>query len=294
MEGEETMGIVERLFDVSGRTAIVTGASSGLGVAFSRAFSEAGMNVVLAARRTDRLEELAQELSKAGGEIEVATCDVADSSQVAAMANQAVRRFGGVDVLVNNAGQTDGGPVPEKHPEEMFEQIVRVNLNGLWFCCKQVGAHMLERGKGGSIINISSVLGLGGQQNYPPGYMATKAAVINLTKTLACSWADRQVRVNAIAPGWYPSEMSGPWLGNPAFLEFVESQTPMGRVGDPEELLGALLYLASDASKYVTGQTLAVDGGYSAGVGHCAMPQEIVSFIEAAVPDGLGVSIVPE
>ncbi len=288
------MGVVERLFDVSGKTAIVTGASSGLGASFARTLSEAGMNVVLAARRTERLEELAEELSKTGAGAEAVTCDVADSSQIAAMVQRTVSRFGGVDVLVNNAGQTDGGPVPEKMPDEMFEQIVRVNLNGLWFCCKHVGAHMLQRGKGGSIINIASILGLGGQQNYPPGYMATKAAVINLTKTLACSWADRGVRVNAIAPGWYPSEMTGPWLGNPHFLTHVETQTPMGRVGDPGELQGALLYLASDASSYVTGQTLAVDGGLSASIGALPFTPEILEFIEAAVPDGLGVRITPK
>lgn len=288
------MRALQKLFDVSGKTAIVTGASSGLGVEFARAFSEAGMNVMLAARRTERLETLASELSSSGTEAAAVTCDVADSSQVAGMLERTVDRFGGVDVLVNNAGQTDGGPVPEKHPDDMFEQIVRVNLNGLWFCCKYVGAHMLRRGRGGSIINIASILGLGGQHNYPPGYMATKAAVINLTKTLACSWADRGVRVNAIAPGWYPSEMTGPWLGNPDFLKHVEAQTPMGRVGRPEELLGALLYLASDASSYVTGHTLVVDGGLSASLGAPPMSPEITSFIETAVPNGLGVRITPE
>jgi NAD(P)-dependent dehydrogenase (short-subunit alcohol dehydrogenase family) len=288
------MGIVERLFKVSGRTAIVTGASSGLGVNFARAFSEAGMNVVLAARRTEKLEELTAELKESGTKAEAITCDVADSSQIAAMVKKTVARFGGIDVLVNNAGQSDGGPVPEKLPDEMFEQIVRVNLNGLWFCCKQVGAHMLKRGKGGSIINVASVLGLGGQQNFPPGYMATKAAVINLTKTLACSWADRGVRVNAIAPGWYPSEMTGPWLGNPLFLKHIEAQTPMGRVGDPEELIGALLYLASDASSFMTGQTLAVDGGLTASIGSQPLSPEVLGFIEEAVPGGLGVRITPE
>ncbi|MGW8181193.1 MAG: SDR family NAD(P)-dependent oxidoreductase, partial [bacterium] len=274
------MSIFETLFAVSGKTAVVTGASSGLGVSFAKAFAEAGMNVVLTARRTEKLEDLAAELSRSGTAAEAVTCDVTDSSNVASMVERTIERFGGVDVLVNNAGQTDGGPVPEKLPDEMFEQIVRVNLNGLWYCCKQVGAHMLKRGKGGSIVNIASVLGLGGQQNYPPGYMATKAAVINLTKTLACSWADRGVRVNAIAPGWYPSEMTGPWLGNPDFLKHVEAQTPMGRVGEPEELLGALLYLASDASSYMTGQTLAVDGGLTASIGSQPLSPQILRFIE--------------
>jgi gluconate 5-dehydrogenase len=221
------------------------------------------------------------------------TCDVAEPSQVAAMVDHAVSRFGGVDVIVNNAGVTDGGPVPEKMPDAMFDHAVRVNLNGLWYCCKYAGAHMLQRGRGGSIINIASILGMGGQQNFPPAYMATKAAVINLTRTLACSWADRGVRVNGIAPGWYPSEMTGPWLGNPDFLKHVEAQTPMGRVGDPNELLGALLYLASDASSYMTGQTLAVDGGLTASIGSQPLSPEIVRFIEAAVPDGMGVGIKP-
>ena len=288
------MSTLERLFNVSGKTAIVTGASSGLGVHFARALAEAGMNLVLAARRTDRLEELAGELSGSGAGAEAVTCDVADPAQVAAMVDKAVGRFGGIDVIVNNAGVTDGGPVPEKLPDDMFDHAVRVNLNGLWYCCKYAGAHMLRRGQGGSIINIASILGLGGQQNFPPAYMATKAAVINLTRTLACSWADRGVRVNAIAPGWYPSEMTGPWLGNPDFLKHVEAQTPMGRVGNPEELLGALLYLASDASSYMTGQTLAVDGGITASIGSRPFSPQIIRFIEEAMPDGLGVRIKPD
>ncbi len=152
---------------------------------------------------------------------------------------------------------------------------------------------MLRDGKGGSIINIASILGLGGQQNLAPAYLSTKAAVINLTRTLACSWGDRGVRVNAIAPGWFPSEMTEPFFAAPAFFERIKGQSPMGRVGDPPELAGALLLLASNASSYITGQTLVVDGGSSASIGAPPFSEEVFAEFASAVPDGLGERIMP-
>ncbi len=282
------------LFDITGKTAIVTGASSGLGVTFATVLAERGANVVLAARRTERLEEVAGKIVQGGGKAISVTCDVSDSAQVKHMVATAVERFGRVDILVNNAGQVvDGGPVPERLPDELFEQTVRVNLLGTWYCCREVGAHMLRDGKGGSIINISSIMGLGGQQNIAPAYLSTKAAVINLTRTLACSWGDRGVRVNAIAPGWFPSEMTEPYFAAPAFFERIKGQAAMRRVGDPSELAGALLLLASNASSFMTGHTLVVDGGLTASVGAAPFSEEVFAEFASAVPNGLGERIMP-
>ena len=282
------------LFDITGKTAIVTGASSGLGEVFSNIFAERGANLVLAARRTERLEEVAEKIVQGGGEAIAVSCDVGDAAQVKQMVATAAERFGRVDILVNNAGQVaDGGPVPERLPDELFEQTVRVNLLGTWYCCREVGERMLRDGKGGSIINISSIMGLGGQQNHPAAYFSTKAAVINLTRTLACSWGDRGVRVNAIAPGWFPSEMTESFFAAPAYFERIKGQAALRRVGDTSELAGALLLLASNASSFITGHTLVVDGGYSASIGAPPFSEEVLAEFASTVPDGLGERIMP-
>ena len=152
---------------------------------------------------------------------------------------------------------------------------------------------MLADGQGGSIINIASILGLGGLADASASYQASKAAVVNLTRSLACSWGNRGVRVNAIAPGWFPSEMTAGIFGMPGFLDWAKSLAAMKRIGDPEELVGPLLFLASAASSFVTGHTLVVDGGYSAGVGCCSLPGGVYQTLAAAVPHGLGIPITP-
>src|SRR5262245_2966750 len=203
----------EELFSVAGKTAVVTGSSSGLGVVFAQTLARAGARVVLAARRVDKLQEVARQIERHGGLAEVNICDVGDSAQVEKLMEAAWTRFGRVDVMVNNAGIVpDGGIMPEKLPHDIFEQTVRTNLLGVWYCCRAAGARMLTDGKGGSIINIASIAGMAGWKDHPPAYQSTKAAVINLTRNLACSWADRRVRVNAIAPGWFPSEMTEPFF----------------------------------------------------------------------------------
>ena len=179
------------LWDLSGRTAIVTGASSGLGVTFSEALAGAGADVVVAARRSDRLEELAGRIEALGGRALAVTCDVADPGQVAGVARAAVDRFGRLDMMVCNAGTAgDAGPMAEQLPHELFEWTVRVNLLGHWYGCRDAGAVMLAQGSG-SIVNVASTAGLGGIQHFPPAYQASKAAVINLTRNLALSWAGR-------------------------------------------------------------------------------------------------------
>lgn len=286
---------LDTLFDLTGRTAIVTGASAGLGVTFAEVLASKGANVVLAARRLERLQDVAASLTAAGATALPLACDVSDAAQVQALVAQTVERFGRIDILVNNAGiVADMGPVPERLPHALFQQTVQVNLLGVWYCCREVGARMLSDGKGGSIINVSSILGLGGQQNFPPAYQATKAAVINLGRALACSWADRGVRVNALVPGYFPSEMTEAFFASPALLAHVQAQAPMGRTGRPEELAGAVLYLASDASSFMTGQTMVVDGGFSASLGTLPLTDELLGLFEAVTPDGLGQRIMPQ
>jgi NAD(P)-dependent dehydrogenase (short-subunit alcohol dehydrogenase family) len=276
------------LFDLTGKTALVTGASSGLGVVFAEALARAGARVVLAARRVDRLQEVARKLEASGAATLVTPCDVTDPAQVEAMAATATERFGRVDIVVNNAGQAaDGAAVPERLPHDAFEQTMRVNLLGTWYCCRAFGQRMLADGQGGSIINISSIAGLAGIGDFPVAYQVSKAAVLNLTRNLACSWADRKVRVNAIAPGWFPSEMTDQVLSAPVFLAWTKKMCPMGRLGEVRELVGPLILLASDASSFVTGHTLAVDGGIAATVGGTSIPAEWFETLSRVVPGDL-------
>ncbi len=287
------MGITDR-FLLTGKTAIVTGASSGLGVSFAEALSQAGANVVLAARRVEKLDDVASAIKAAGGTVLVQECDVTDSASVAAMVAAAWARFGRVDILVNNAGvAAEAGFFPERIPDDLFMATINTNVNGLYWCCREVAQRQLADGKGGSIINISSIMGLGASQNLASAYQASKGAVVNLTKNLGVSWADRGVRVNCIAPGWFPSEMTTGWFAVPEFLDRFQNSAPMARVGDPDELTGALLFFASDASSFVTGQTLAVDGGVTAASGTAALYSAELYAAQAALMGEAGTPIRP-
>jgi NAD(P)-dependent dehydrogenase (short-subunit alcohol dehydrogenase family) len=257
------MSGVEELFGLTGRVAVVTGASSGLGVGFARALGEAGAHLVLAARRVDRLESLAAELGEAGIEVLPVACDVTDVSQVEALKDACLERFGKVDVLVNNAGTTEVVPA-ENESEEAFLRVLNVNLNGTFHCAQRFGRVMLEAGRG-SIINVASIFGMVGSGSIPQaGYVASKGAVVNMTRELAAQWARRGVRVNAIAPGFFRSEMTEEMFSDERSMNWVRRKTPAGRPGEVEELAGAVVFLASDASSYVIGQTIAVDGGWTA------------------------------
>jgi NAD(P)-dependent dehydrogenase (short-subunit alcohol dehydrogenase family) len=257
------MRSIAEIYDLTGKTALVTGASSGLGVTFAQALAQQGANVVLAARRVEQLKTVAESLAPAA--TLCVRCDIGDPAQVKAAFGEAVERFGRVDIAVNNAGIVpDAGMRPERVPPEVFEQNVRVNLLGTFYCCREAGQIMLADGEGGSIINNASLAGVIGLGNFPAAYQAVKAGMINLTRNLAASWADRGVRVNALAPGWFPSEMTEGPFAIPVFNQWVTNMAPMRRIGRVEELAPALLFLASDASSFVTGQTLVVDGGISA------------------------------
>lgn len=245
------------MFRLDGKVAIVTGASSGLGVAFARALAEAGADVALGARRADRLEETAQLVRDAGRRVITVATDVADPEQCQALVDATVEQLGRVDVLVNNAGVGTAVPATRETPEQ-FRGVVDVNLHGCYWMAQACGRVM---GPGSSIINISSVLGITTAGLPQAAYAASKAGLIGLTRDLAQQWTGRKgIRVNAIAPGFFTSEMTDQYP--PGYLEEQQRQRiPAGRKGDPAELAATAVYLASPAAGYVTGQTLPVDGG---------------------------------
>lgn len=250
------------LFDLSGRVAIVTGASSGLGARFARVLRGAGADVVLAARRANRIETLAAEL---GAEHALAVAsDVREEASVVALVDRAVARFGRLDVMVNNAGIGDPGPA-ENEATATFRGVLEVNLTAVFTGCREAARIMLPQGSG-SIINVASALGLMGTWRLPnAGYAASKGGVVNLTRDLASQWARRGLRVNAIAPGWVATEMNAELFEDAErWQRYLERTVPAGRAGREDELDGVLLFLAGDASTYVNGQTIVVDGGWSA------------------------------
>ena len=279
------------IFDLSGKTALVTGASSGLGVTFASALLANGASVVICARRKEMLMRVAKDLDPSGERVLALRCDVADPAQVERMAGRSMDRFGRVDVLVNNAGiDVEGSPFAERVADDDFAETVRINLLGVWHCTRILGTKMIANGGGGSIVNISSIGGLGGSKAMmSPGYSATKAGVINLTQNVAANWADRGVRVNCIAPGYFPSELSEFVRTNPPVTEHVRAQVPIGRFGEPSELVGVLLLLASSAGSYITGQTVNVDGGFSATVGARTPSDELYAAWRKWLPGDKGI-----
>lgn len=281
------------LFDLTGRTAVVTGASSGLGVTFAEGLSAAGANVVLAARRRARLDEVAARIEAAGGSALAVECDVTDEASTAALMDAAMERYERLDVVVANAGVVaEAGTVPEKMTAQMFDQTLRVNVVGVFNTCQAAARHMLRAGRG-VLVPIASVAGLGATFESPGAYSASKSAVISLTQHLALRWGDRGVRVNALAPGWFPSEMTQAVIDIPPFKQRLLDQTAIGRLGEPEELVGPLLLLCSDAGSYMTGSTLVVDGGTSCSVGEAPYPAAMYESTADRVGD-MATRIMPE
>ncbi len=248
-------GILD-LFRLEGRVAIVTGASSGLGVAFAVALAQAGADVVLGARRADRLDETAELVRAAGRQALAVQTDVADPAQCQALVDAAMAAFGRVDVLVNNAGVGTAVPATHETPEQ-FRQVIDVNLNGCYWMAQACGRVMQP---GSSIVNVSSVLGITTAGLPQAAYAASKAGLNGLTRDLAQQWTGRKgIRVNSVAPGFFVSEMTDQYP--PGYLESQQARIPAARKGELSELAATVVFLASPAAGYVTGQVLPVDGG---------------------------------
>ena len=263
---------VKQLFDLTGRVAIVTGGSIGLGRQMAEGLAEMGADLVLCARKRERCYQAAEELQQLGVKTIALGCDVKNPDSIQEMVEATLSQFGRIDVLINNAGISWGAPVEEMRLED-WNKVIETNLTGTFLCAQAVGKVMIRQGKGensagwgsaGKIINIASVAGLGGA---PPelsaiGYHASKGGVISFTKDLACKWASHNIQVNAIAPGWFPTHMSNRVLEH--HEELFLSHIPLRRFGNEHDLKGAAVFLASAASNYVTGHVLVVDGGQSA------------------------------
>ena len=251
--------MTDPLFDVQGRVALVTGASSGIGASMARCLAERGATVVLVARREKRIADLAAELPGA----DARACDTSDTAAGTALIDDVVADHGRIDVLVNNAGTHTIGPAEDDDPDT-FAHVVHTNLVATFALSRAAGRHMLDAGRG-SIVNVASIFGLVGSGRIPQAsYSASKAGVVNLTRELAAQWARRGVRVNGIAPAFFDTEMTTAMFSDERAESWMRRTTPMGRAGELSELHGALVFLASDASSFVTGTTIPVDGGWTA------------------------------
>lgn len=249
------MSILDR-FRLDGKVAVVTGASSGLGVAFARDLAQAGANVALGARRVDRLQQTVELVEAQGRKAIAVATDVSKPEDCQRLVDEAMQAFGKVDILVNNAGIGTAVPATRETPDE-FRQVIDINLNGSYWMAQACGRVMRP---GSSIINIGSVLGSTTANLPQAAYSASKAAIIGLTRDLAQQWSGRKgIRVNALAPGFFASEMTDQYV--PGYLEQQMQRVPLGRAGEADELSAALIFLASDAGSYVTGVLLPVDGG---------------------------------
>jgi NAD(P)-dependent dehydrogenase (short-subunit alcohol dehydrogenase family) len=259
---------VPALFDVSGRSALVTGATGAFGQAAARALSGSGARVTLAGANLEGLERLGAELAAAGGEVELVPRRPDSEEDAEAMVRAATEAHGGVDIVVTASGMNKVFPIVD-FPVEDWQAVLNANLRGSWLVCRSAGRRMLEQGRGGKVVLVSSTRGRLGLAAGYSAYCPSKAAVDLLARTLACEWGPHRINVNAIAPALFRSDLTAWMYGDDergtATRQGMLARIPLGRLGEPEDFVGALLYFASPASDYCTGQILYVDGGYTAG-----------------------------
>jgi NAD(P)-dependent dehydrogenase (short-subunit alcohol dehydrogenase family) len=250
---------VNELFDIKGKTAVITGGSMGLGATCAEALAQKGVNLVLAARKKERCEKLCVDLEKEYGiQAQAAGCDVSKPEDCENLVNVAIERFGKIDILINNAGATWGADALE-YPLDGWKKVVDTNLNGTWVLTQLTARKMKEQG-GGKIIMMSSAAGIRASKTQStPAYNATKAAIIHLAKDLAVKWAKYGICVNSLAPGYFPTHMTAGTLE--AAQASAEANIPMGRIGNDDDLKGVVVLLSSPASDYITGQCISIDGG---------------------------------
>lgn len=255
---------VQELFDLTGRTALITGGSRGLGLQMAHALGEAGARIMISARKANELEHAVAELKADGIEVYCVVADVAREADVMALADAAMKQFGHVDILLNNAGAT-WGALAEEHPLEAWDKVMNLNVRGLFLLTREIGKRSMIPRKRGKVVNIASVAALGGNVKLMQAiaYHTSKGAVMTFTKALAAEWGRYGINVNAIAPGVFPSKMANGMIDTVG-SETIRSNIPLNRFGDDEDLKGLVLLLASDASKHMTGVFIPVDGGASA------------------------------
>jgi len=252
---------VRELFELKGKVALVTGGSRGLGLQFAEALGEMGCKLAITARKADELRQAEAHLAKLGVEVLTVVNDLSKFDGIPGLVDTVVKRFGTIDILVNNAGATWGAPA-EDYPDEAWHKVMDLNVNAVFFLTREVGKRVMIPKRGGKIVNIASVAGLyGGMGMNTVAYNTSKDAVINFTRALAAEWGRHGINVNAICPGFFPSKMSKGLLEK--IGERIIDGTPLKRLGGDEDLKGAVVFLASEASRHVTGQYLAVDGGAS-------------------------------
>jgi gluconate 5-dehydrogenase len=252
---------VKELLDLTGKTALVTGGSRGLGLQMAEALGEMGAKIAITARKKDELEEAVSHLTKSGISAVSYVCDIGKRDAIAPLVEAVLKRFAKVDILVNNAGATWGAPA-EDHPLEAWDKLVNVNLTGAFVLTQLIGKRSMIPAKWGRIVNIASIAGLMGQDKrivQTIAYNATKGGLVNFTRALAAEWGEHGITVNAICPGFFPSKMTKATLGTTG--ELIRDWTPTKRLGNDEDLKGLVVLLASEASRHITGQAIAVDGG---------------------------------
>lgn len=250
---------IRELFDLTGKTAIVTGGSRGIGVEMAEALAEAGAKLMLCARREEQLNETVENFRRRGFQTEGKVCDVSKEADVQKVVKTVIEKFGTIDILINNAG-VSWGAMPEEMTLAEWQKVIDVNLTGCFLMAQAVGREMLKQ-QSGSIINIASIAGITSSPNGPfyAGYVASKAGLIGLTRELAASWGRKGIRVNAIAPGFFHSRLADKVID--IYERTIQENNAIPRIGQNGELKGATVFLASDASSYITGQTIIVDGG---------------------------------